>query len=162
MQPLQRHLLSSDDDKVPVEFIWQSNFPCRDLENFFFFPFFSLFFFKVRRTSGGLCCWQSFGLRRKTTFVCVVSNRVGRCGGRDLTGVIRVFCHGPRCWRSRRTRMRGRRRWLQEEVVEHAVKEETVKLEEEEMVKVEKEEGEEVEKVKTEEEAEEEEVMKVE
>lgn len=39
MQPLQRHLLSSDDDKVPVEFIWQSNFPRRDLEQvWFFFP----------------------------------------------------------------------------------------------------------------------------
>lgn len=39
MQPLQRHLLSSDDDKVPAEFIWQSNFPRGDLEQIFFFFF---------------------------------------------------------------------------------------------------------------------------
>lgn len=84
MQPLQRHLLSSDDDKVPAEFIWQSNFPRGDLEQIFFF-FLSRAHPAVRRMSGRPCCRRSFGLGRKKKHIgCVVSNPVGRCGGRDF------------------------------------------------------------------------------
>lgn len=127
MQPLQRHLLSSDDDKVPAEFIWHSNFPRGDLEEIINF-FLSRAHPAVGRTSGGPCCRRSFGLGRKK------NTSAASCPIRSVAAEGEIFRSGPSLCRG----PRGRRwRGLEEVEVEEEEEEVEVVVEderEEEMV----------------------------
>lgn len=137
MQPLQRHLLSSDNDKVPVEFIWQRNFPRRDLEQVPFFFFHFHFLFKSDACAVARVASEALALEEKINCP-VQSSRSPR--RQRFSGVVRVFAvdldaggrGGGREGGGRRgSSGRVGRRWLPKEVVEHAGKEEKVKLGEE-------------------------------